>query len=702
MHDHFPLKLRIMGVERQITEFQERAATIMKQVYVRKGNLLQDNFTPPRVGDNDVLIRVHFASFSNGTDTTTINLSAENLLQKAVRKPMNILKGFKYLSENGLAKFKNLIELQSFSEIGYSCSGVVIEVGKSVSGIHPGQFVSAVGAGRANIASEVSVPSRLVTCLQDKDKLLHASFTAQAAIAMNAVREAKVQLGDHVCVVGTGLIGLFAVAFAKLSGAEVTAIDLESDRLEVARRAGATWLYKPGDLTHTELRRITGGVNFDKAISFVGSSDDNLNTQLAKQLRRRGNLILAGNSPFSLDREVIYKTGINVKIATSYGPGRYDPSYEEDCTDYPLEYVRWTAARNCELFVKLLTLNKLQWFTDILPDIVNERDELNVNLKQSLAIAYQFDVQNENDEIESAVDKKLERTDVVVAPGSYFFDVYAPIFQKENIQYSAISSNAKSQYILKKNKIEIIDPRKVNLSAKRYYVTSRHNVHAEQIQTLLTEKSSVLMEKPLCINQTQLLKLKDFFQNDNLSHFQLGFSRVYSVHAKNLQKVVHESITPVILNYILSTDWLDERAWVNRDGGRVIGEMCHQIDFALWLLGNEPVSYSSEQLSTDPCGQDTKITLTFQDGSIANLIYQTTTPQFPWKERVDLISADSTHSIVDFKESYSNGIKQINRADKGQSAMLADFKNNSSNKIDKLLIQRYLTGAEIAIRAATC
>ena len=674
----------------------------MRQVYVHKGKLHKSNFSSPRVGDNDVLIKVHFASFSNGTDTTTIDLSSENLFQKAARKPKNIYKGLKYLSENGLSKFRQLVDLQSFSEIGYSCSGTVIEVGNSVSGIQPGQLVSAVGAGRANIASEVSVPSRMVTCLKDKEKLLHASFSAQAAIAMNAVREAKIGLGDHVCVVGTGLIGLFAVCFAKLSGAEVTAVDLDRARLDVALRAGASWAYKPSELTQKELRRVTDGISFDKAISFIGAPNDTLNTQLANQLRRRGTLILAGNVPFSLDREVIYKTGIAVKIATSYGPGRYDPSYEEDCIDYPIDYVRWTAARNCELFIKLLTNNKLEWFSNLLPEIVTEKDNLNIDLKKSLAIAYQFKIEGEANEDKLSVREKLERSDVVVSPGNYFFDVYAPIFKKNHVEYSAVSSNTKSQYILKKDQVEIIDPLKHNISAKRFYVTSRHSSHSEQIMIFLSETSSILMEKPICINQDQLSKLRDFFKNERLKHFQLGYSRVYSSHALKLQEAVHGDNTPVIINYVLSTNWLDDRAWVNRDGGRIIGEMCHQIDFTLWLLDKELMSFSCERLTKDKSGQDTKITLVFADGSIANLIYQTTTPEFPWKERIDVITNKSNYTILDFEESYTDGTLQLKELDKGQSSMLKDYRNKSVKNINKKLIQRYLLGAEIALGAAKC
>ena len=323
------------------------------QVAMSGGEVRVVEVPEPVVRRGAVLVRTSHSLISAGTESAGIGSGGrrENLVLRAIRNPALVKKVMDRVASHGLASTAELVRTRISTEMpsGYSCAGVVVDVGEDVTDIRKGDRVACAGAGYANHAGVNVVPRNLVALVPDGVSFEEAAFGTLGAIALQGVRRAEPGLGDRVAVLGLGLLGQITAQMLKASGAVVIGVDVRPERVARAQALGldAGFTISERDFVAGVLER-TGGRGADAVIVTAAGGDAGLLNKAFEACRRKGRVVLVGDVPIRIQRDKIYKKEIDFLISTSYGPGRYDPSYEEKGQDYPFGYVRWTEGRNLE------------------------------------------------------------------------------------------------------------------------------------------------------------------------------------------------------------------------------------------------------------------------------------------------------------------------------------------------------------------
>jgi threonine dehydrogenase-like Zn-dependent dehydrogenase len=335
----------------------------VKQVLIKKGKAIIEDIPAPMVSEGNVLVRVAYSCISAGTEMAGLKYSSENLLYKAIHQPQNIKKGLEMIKQKGLARTNKFLKstFESGAPTGYSASGVVIEIGNKIKDIKIGDRVACAGAGYANHAEYIEVPKNLLVKMPKDLSFKEASTVTLGSIAMQGVRRAEVKLGENIAIIGMGILGQLVSQIVTAAGARVVAIDLDDRRLTIAQVNGARYvLNSTKEKIVEEVMKITEGYGVDSVIITAATTSKEPLTQAFQMCRKKGKVILVGTVGMEINREDIYKKELDFYISTSYGPGRYDPNYEEKGIDYPYHYVRWTENRNMQEYLKMLTEGKIQ------------------------------------------------------------------------------------------------------------------------------------------------------------------------------------------------------------------------------------------------------------------------------------------------------------------------------------------------------
>ena len=335
----------------------------MKQLLVKKGVVTPHEVPEPQCNANSILVKTHYSFISTGTEGATISSSGQSLLKKCTTNAHEKIEKVKNaLKENGITGTLALIKgtLDKVMELGYSCSGEVVHVGKNVTNFKIGDFVACAGSGIAHHAEYVVVPKHLAIKVADKNFLKQTSLTTIGAIALQGIRRANLKLGETVCVIGLGLIGQLTVQLAKISGCTVIGIDIDETKLKLATKIGCdkTFHALESDVK-SELEFATHHHGVDATIITAASNSGTIIQQAMEVTRRKGKVVLVGDVKLEFDRSPFYQKEIDFLISCSYGPGRYDSSYENSGIDYPYAYVRWTENRNMQLFADLIQKNQI-------------------------------------------------------------------------------------------------------------------------------------------------------------------------------------------------------------------------------------------------------------------------------------------------------------------------------------------------------
>jgi len=317
----------------------------------------------PLVEPGHVLVEVAYSLISTGTELTAVQHSGQSLLKKALAQPEKIKKLWDYFRGQGIRKTFAKVQGQTSqtSPTGYSCAGVVLGVGDSVVDVQPGERVACAGAGIANHAQVVLVPRNLLVKVPAACDLKAAASVTLGAIALQGVRRAEVRLGEVAAVIGLGLLGQITVQLLKAAGCRVIGVDLDSRRVALAQQLGADHALNPSEVdVKNEIRHLTGDHGVDATIIAAASSSDAIAQQAMEITRKKGRVVVVGAVGLGLKRSPFYEKEIDFLISCSYGPGRYDPDYEEGGLDYPYAYVRWTENRNMCEYLRLVAEGKVQ------------------------------------------------------------------------------------------------------------------------------------------------------------------------------------------------------------------------------------------------------------------------------------------------------------------------------------------------------
>ncbi|MDD2285486.1 MAG: zinc-binding alcohol dehydrogenase, partial [Paludibacter sp.] len=317
----------------------------MLQALVKKGRVLPKEVPAPMVSSGAVLIKVVTSCISAGTELSGVTGSGQSIIRKAMEQPEKVKQVLNMAKTEGIAKTyaKVMGKLEQSSPTGYSVAGIVIGVGEGVNDLQPGDRVAAAGAGLANHAEYVDVPRNLVMRMPDTLDFPLASTVTLGGIAMQGVRRAHAALGEFVVVFGTGILGQLAVQMLAASGARILAVDLDERRLQLAKKMGAEAVFNPkSEDVVKAVTHYTGGHGADIVLFCAATNNSAALSDAFSMARRKGRLVMVGVWGKEFNREDIYKKELDFLISTSYGPGRYDPNYEEKGLDYPYAYIRWT------------------------------------------------------------------------------------------------------------------------------------------------------------------------------------------------------------------------------------------------------------------------------------------------------------------------------------------------------------------------
>ena len=689
----------------------------------KSGKMTIQEMPMPVVSAGMVLVQNHYSLISAGTEGSTVRTARKGLIGKAKERPQQVKQVIDALKKQGPVQTYRAVmkKLDAYSLLGYSSAGVVIEVGEGVKDFAVGDKVACAGAGYANHAEVVCVPENLCVKLDDSADLKFASYNTLGAIALQGIRQADLRLGEHCAVIGLGLIGQLTCLMLRVSGVKTFGIDIDSDAVETAKKycADVAFVRSEQDVAK-QINNLTNGIGVDAVIITAATSSLDPVNFAGQIARKKGRVVVVGSVPTGFDRNpYYYEKELELKMSCSYGPGRYDLNYEEKGIDYPVGYIRWTENRNMQAFQDLIhrssiDLSYLTTHEFLLDDAVQAYDMIVNKNEPFLGIVLKYDT-----------DKEIKRERVIIAPdikpqgkvgiafigaGSYAQGNLLPNIPKGDsgvICRSVMTkSGTSSKRVAEKFGFEsctsdiedIMSDDKVNT----VFIATRHDSHADYVLKALKAGKNVFVEKPLCLKEEELadilqvmkrgigesgekdsLDSKFKIQNSKMPFLMVGFNRRFAPLALKLKEKIAGG--PVSMLYRINAGDIPSDTWIQdkeMGGGRIIGEVCHFIDFMTFFASGRPVRVFASAMP-DPHGlNDTvNINLEFANGSIGTVSYFANGSKNLPKEYFEIYSSGMTGIIRDFKELnvYGSGRsyrKKLLNQNKGQATMVKAFIEN--------------------------
>lgn len=671
----------------------------------RSGVMRLDEVPIPVCQETGILVRVASSLVSAGTEKMLVDLAKKSLAGKALARPDLVRQVVKKMRKEGAVATlqKVFSKLDNPIPLGYSCAGKVIAVGSRVQRFQVGDWVACGGAGYANHAQINYVPQNLAVKLPEGLDPDIASFATVGAIALQGVRQAQVELGHRVGVLGLGLLGQLTVQILKASGAKVLCMDISPAKMEMARRLGADGSATAEDFV-AAAKNMSDGFGLD-AVIITASTPSNAPIELAGEAcRQKGKVVVVGMVGMDIPRNEYYKKELDLRLSMSYGPGRYDPSYEEKGIDYPYTLVRWTEGRNIQTFVELCAEGRIDP-----KQLVTHRFPFNEALKAYelfegktrepyLGILLQYDLSGavrESLEIPARVRKKNLTAQAprvgLVGAGNFAKGVLLPILQATRdvelvslATATGVSARATAEKLGLTKVFSDFTPLVQDPAINTVIITTRHDLHARAVLTALESGKHVFVEKPLCIHEAELIRIEKTYAELEIQPVLLvGFNRRFSSHAQALRKWIDNSTERPFIRYRINAGQIPNTHWIQDSevgGGRIIGEGCHFVDLCAYLAGSEIVeAYATALDSPGGYSQDNvAILLKHADGSRSAIDYLANgDPALP-KELIEVFCGKGIARCEDFKvtewsRSGKTGKHRTGVMDKGFEAELKSF-----------------------------
>jgi predicted dehydrogenase/threonine dehydrogenase-like Zn-dependent dehydrogenase len=679
----------------------------MKQVIIKKGKVFVEEIPPPVVERGSILVKVSHSLISTGTELAGVTSAAKPLWQRALSEPENVRKVLRTARTQSLGKAMSKVKssLGIGYSPGYSCSGIVIGIGEGVSDIKVGDSVACAGR-TASHAEVVCVPRNLVVRVPPRLELKEAASVALGAIALQGVRRAAPALGETVVVIGLGLVGQLTAQLLKVAGCRVIGVDLAKSRVELAQKLGTDYgIVSHGTELTGEVSNYTSGLGADATIITAATKSELPLQQSMEITRKKGKVVIVGDVGLQLKRTPFYEKEIDLLISCSYGPGRYDESYERGGLDYPYAYVRWTENRNMQEYLKLLVEGRVNFKALISREYPVE----------DAALAYQALGEGKEDLIAAllsypskkgrAPGAKLQKKVTVsskvvkkegairvalIGAGSFAKSTHLPNLKRLGHLYriyavaSATGTNAKetaSRFGASYGTTdysEVLSDKDVDM----VLIATRHNLHARIAMEAAKAGKAVFLEKPMALNEAELDKLAATLQKTRVP-FTVGFNRRFSPCAVRAKEVISARQNPIIVNYRVNAGYIPPDHWAHGEegGGRIIGEACHMFDLFNYFTDSpfEGVTASAITPATSHIfpSDNFTATLKYGDGSISTLTYTSLGASEAGKEYIEIYADGKTLIIDDFKTlrlfgSKAKGISS-GAIDKGHSQELIEF-----------------------------
>jgi len=648
------------------------------------GDLRLEDVPPPNLNENGILVQNHWSCVSAGTEKAVISLAKKNLLNKARQRPDLAKQVIEKARTDGLLSTYKAVKgrLEQPSALGYSCAGEVVAVGENVTEFAEGDRVACGGADYANHAEMVYVPENLAVSVPDEVALSDAAFVTVGAIAMQGIRRAELTPGERVAVVGLGLIGQLTVQILTAYGFPVLGLDINPGQVEKGFANGMDAGAVIDEDPEGAAEAFSDGHGVD-AVIITASTDSDQPIEMAGDLsRERGRVSVVGQVGMDVPRNAYYEKELDVNISRSYGPGRYDKTYEEKGLSYPIDQVRWTENRNMAEFLRLIAAGRV-----VLDDIVTHRfdfaDALNAydlilenpDGEDFTGVLLEYDTdQRHKSRVEHRTATSKAGVDGpvsvgLVGGGNFARTTLLPIFvDLDGVSLHAVASNTgkTAADIARSHDCaysttdyeELLDDDAIDLVV----VATRHDTHAEIATAALSVDKNVHLEKPMALSTDELRDVVSAERN-SIGRLLVGYNRRFAPSTETLRESLSTATGPFVATYRVHADDVPPDHWVHdpeEGGGRIVGEVCHFVDFLQSLTETLPERVYASTIDSGGAIVDednVSIVVDMADGSTGVIQYLTVGSSSEPKEQISVSRGGRTEHIENFK-SGALGIRQ--------------------------------------------
>lgn len=661
---------------------------------MRSGKVSVHDVPAPSVQHGRVLVRTAASLISAGTEKMAVEAGKKSLAARAKERPDLVKQVIDRVKTEGLASTYTAVKakLDGTTNLGYSAAGIVAAIGEGVNGYSVGDRVACAGAGYASHAEMISVPQNLCVRLPENVSFEAGAFGTLGAIALQGVRLSQPTLGEAFVVIGLGLLGQITVQLLRANGCRVFGVDLDQSKLDLARQLGAERCSVPAD-ARAQVKEWSRGRGAD-GVLITAATTSNEPVELAGDVARsKARVVVVGAVGMDIPRGPYFAKELSFQISMSYGPGRYDPQYEERGHDYPFSYVRWTEGRNLEAFFDLVASGKIDVARLIshrfsIDDGEDAYKLISGETKEPyLGIVLEYDTDRPLEtklQLAPAAAKASAVRVGMIGAGDYARGMLLPKFKEQGVEFRSISTaagltakNVGKQFGFT-SAVSSADEVLADDATNLIVIATRHDTHASLATRALEMGKHVFVEKPLAMNDTEL---NDVLASAGSSSGRLmvGFNRRFSPHALQAGNFFDDRDFPLSILYRVSGGRIPKDHWIQdpqQGGGRIVGEVCHFVDLMHFLTGSRATRVFAEAIS----GRDGEatdadsvfVTLKFADGSNGTIAYLGEGDRALPKERIEIFGGRRTFVIDDFRtaSAYRDGKETVNSLkaqDKGQS-----------------------------------
>ncbi|MGD0683594.1 MAG: bi-domain-containing oxidoreductase [Streptosporangiaceae bacterium] len=651
----------------------------------------------PTAATTEVLVRTAASVISPGTERAVTALAQSSLLAKARARPDLVRQVMRKARAEGVAATAKTVRgrLALDLPLGYSAAGLAVEVGAAVTGIRVGQLVATGGAGCANHAEFQAVPGLLCAAVPDGVPAQDAAFATVASIALHGLRLAEVGPGSKVVVVGLGLVGQLAARLAMAAGCDVAGIDPAGHARAAAAGSGVLALDELGATTTDQVVAWSRGRGADAVLVCAASPSSGPLTRVPALCRDRAVVVIVGDVGLQLSRTPFYQRELSLRFARSYGPGRYELSYEEWGVDYPAGQVRWTEGRNLEAVLDLLAAGRLA-VADLVThsygigEAAHAYQLIERRTEPYLAICLTYPAAPAREGPIRLRPEPQPRRQASFSPGvgwigagAFSAGTLLPAFRAAGFDHLVAVTSASglsARRAAERHDFEkavsgpsaVIDDPDVDVVV----VATPHDTHEELVTAALKAGRHVWCEKPLALTSDGLSEIEAAWDASG-RQLMVGFNRRWSPAVIAAQEALAGTTSPRFLVYRVAAGPVPDGHWYRdrRQGGRLLGEVCHFVDTAQALIGTS-IEEAAAILgdAAGVAGNDAIVSLRFADGSLATICYGSAVPAVG-KEWIELMAGSRRLVIDDFRSAKLDGrTLWKGRQDKGHHAQVTAFR----------------------------
>jgi len=650
----------------------------MKQILqdARTGEIAVAEVPAPQLLPRCVLVRVAASVVSAGTERASSEFASKGLVQKAKARPDLVRDVFTKLRRDGIASTWNAVHsrLDQPLALGYSSAGTVVGIGEGITDVLVGERVACAGAGHANHAEFACIPRLLLAKIDSADvSFEEAAFATLGAVALHGIRTAEVKLGDTVAVIGLGLLGQLTSQVLRAAGCRVIGFDLNPQRAALALQLGAEATCDNPQAFRDLCSQRTCGRGADAVVIAAETASSDPVNLAGAVARERAIVCAVGTVGMEIQRRVFFEKELDFRISRSYGPGRYDSAFEQKGLDYPIGYVRWTETRNMEAFLALLAGAKI----DVRP-IISHRipienalaayDLINGKISEAalgVVITYlqsdSMPAKRVNIRSESGVATVGAIRLGVIGAGTFATGTLLPAVQQVGgIELAGVctATGARARHAAEKfgfqycatDEEEILRDERVNT----VLIATRHSLHARQVIAALGAGKHVYCEKPLCLTEDELSDIVRAARQTERAAVMVGYNRRFAPMAQRLKEFFTAAQEPLLMHCRVNAGFVKADHWTQdpEEGGRILGEVCHFIDFLTFLAGAWPVWVQTHALANSGLYSDDNLTiqLQFANGSQGTITYAANGDKACSKERVEVFGGGAVGVLEDFRE----------------------------------------------------